>query len=178
MQQEIITERLKLRKAATHEQTKTNIVNQVICDRCFEKESNPVDNKQNTVEKLISEIDNTFELFGIYDKSECYCGYLELNKRNNKYELGIELYTEYRGNGIGTESVKAICGYLNNEYNLTEIWLRIREVNTASINMFEKLGAEYIKTIPLVDGIETLIPENMIREFMVRLYIMKIPLSR
>jgi predicted GNAT family acetyltransferase len=53
---------------------------------------------------------------------------------------GVWTDSSYRGNGLATSSMKALCLELFDEVNVEKIFLRVEERNPAAIRIYEKLG--------------------------------------
>lgn len=94
--------------------------------------------------ELHTSITNTYAIYAIY-KNKSYCGYIELNKRKKKYELGIDILPKHQKHGITTKAIVTLCSYLYKKKGIKKLLLRIMVNNTASISMFEKLGAKLKK---------------------------------
>ena len=61
---------------------------------------------------------------------------------NDRAELGIEIESEWRGKGLGSEAVIKMMRYAKNELQLHTLYATVEEDNVASLNMFRKLGFE------------------------------------
>lgn len=57
-------------------------------------------------------------------------------------ELGIDIMKAHQNCGYGPEAIIAFCNWYSATYKIYEIKVRIREENTHSIHVFEKLGAK------------------------------------
>ena len=116
-------------------------------------------------------------VYAIY-KDKSYCGYIEVNKRNIKYELGIDILSEYQRLGIATKAVITHGNYLYKNKGIKKLLLRIMVNNTASIKLFEKLGAKLKKERFFIDSIKEHFDDEKAKEFLVREYILKLPIVR
>lgn len=56
-------------------------------------------------------------------------------------EIGIRIIEEHRNKGIGPESVKAFANWYCEKHNINTLTLTIKNSNSHSKHMFEKLGA-------------------------------------
>ena len=93
------------------------------------------------------------------------------------YELGIDIIPEFQKCGIGTEAIISFCDHIYKEYDVKTIKLHIMANNTASIRFFEKLGARYEGEKPFVEGLEELLGEDKIKDFIVREYTLFLPID-
>ncbi len=55
-------------------------------------------------------------------------------------ELGYHIYSPYRNRGYAAEACLAILSYAKEELELSEVFLKVREENTVSCALAEKLG--------------------------------------
>lgn len=70
--------------------------------------------------------------------------------KNNHYEIGISISEEYRGKGYAKEGLNlAIKRYF--EENLLPIYAFIKKTNEPSINLFKKLGFQFLKVEKVKD---------------------------
>lgn len=58
--------------------------------------------------------------------------------------IGIELFEPYRNQGYGPESLSAFVAWFKDSYGKRKIMARIKQDNTHSKHVFEKLGAVYV----------------------------------
>lgn len=101
-------------------------------------------------------------------------------------ELGIDIMKVYRNNGYAPESVRAFCNYYFKSRGVGEIMVRISKENNHSIHVFEKLGAEYVRSTSFVsenslDMMKQLLPDADLTELSqnsVREYLLRLPLDR
>lgn len=94
------------------------------------------------------------KVYMIINKNGEICGNIELQKpESDTPEIGIKLFEKFRSMGIAKAIVplfiRAVCG----QQNVLYFVIRIRESNTHSIHVFEKLGAEpdHIEESPLME---------------------------
>ncbi|MEW5933780.1 MAG: GNAT family protein [Bacillota bacterium] len=66
--------------------------------------------------------------------------YRNLSRRRRSAEIGIELYPEYRGCGLGPRAIRAFLGYLFDTMRLRRVWLRVLPDNERAIRCYEKCG--------------------------------------
>ena len=100
-------------------------------------------------------------------------------------ELGIELLKLYHNNGYATEAVHAFCAWYAEEYGINAVKVKIDKRNTASLNLFSKLGAKYIRSSSVFSEEFMKTANETCREFKlsefyddsVREYILKIPIN-
>lgn len=79
---------------------------------------------------------------GIWSNNELVgsIGYLYLDRENKKTEIGYWLGKEYEGNGIISNSVKALIDYAFKELNLNKVEIGAATENIKSRAIPEKLG--------------------------------------
>jgi len=65
-----------------------------------------------------------------------------IDERNGTFSIGIQIYREHRGKGYGTAAMGILLGYAFFERRLHKLNNSVLEGNTASLRMFEKLGAK------------------------------------
>ncbi|MGN0666307.1 MAG: GNAT family N-acetyltransferase [Huintestinicola sp.] len=94
------------------------------------------------------------KVYMIINKNDEICGNIELQKpESDTPEIGIRLFEKFENMGIAKVIVplfiRAVCG----QQNVLHFVIRIRESNTHSIHVFEKLGAEpdHIEESPLME---------------------------
>jgi ribosomal-protein-alanine N-acetyltransferase len=68
------------------------------------------------------------------------CTYEELDKRNNRAEIGYDLLRKYWGNGYMTEALQAIISYGFSVLNLNRIDAHTFTINTKSRNVLIRAG--------------------------------------
>lgn len=56
------------------------------------------------------------------------------------YYLGYALLPEHRGKGLVVRAAQALFAYLEEEWEITKLWLKCRTDNTASVNCAERMG--------------------------------------
>ncbi|MEW6547038.1 MAG: GNAT family protein [Bacillota bacterium] len=66
--------------------------------------------------------------------------YRNLSRRRGSAEIGIELYPDYRGQGLGPRAIRALLGYLFDSLGLRRVWLRVMPDNERAIRCYEKCG--------------------------------------
>lgn len=86
-----------------------------------------------------------------------WCG-LKFHIDTKETDLGYRLLESAWGKGYATESAKACIDYGFNHFNLNRIIGDAMKENTASINVFKKLGMTYLKD-SLLDNIESVVYE-------------------
>tara|TARA_B100000809_G_C15136776_1_gene530971 strand:- start:4419 stop:4931 length:513 start_codon:yes stop_codon:yes gene_type:complete len=84
------------------------------------------------------------------------CGLL---KRNNleHVDIGFSMLPEYHGNGFGYEAVTEIIKLAKTEFGIKSICAITLPINKPSINLLEKLGLSYQKTVKPFDDDEELL---------------------
>ena len=80
----------------------------------------------------------------IDDITDSICGYCELKEDNSTPEIGIELLPDYQGKGIGEIAIRQMLELNKDRDDITYFLVRIKENNTPSIKLFQKLGAKPI----------------------------------
>lgn len=73
-----------------------------------------------------------------------WCG-LKYHPEEDEYDIGYRFYKRHCGKGYATESAKAIMADGFARIGMKQIVGRARVENTASINVFDKLGMEFVK---------------------------------
>lgn len=73
-----------------------------------------------------------------------WCG-LKYHPEEDEYDIGYRFYKRHWGKGYATESAKAIMADGFARIGMKQIVGRARVENTASINVFDKLGMEFVK---------------------------------
>ena len=73
-----------------------------------------------------------------------WCG-LKYHPEEDEYDIGYRFYKRHWGKGYATESAKAIMAYGFARIGMKQIVGRARVENTASINVFDKLGMKFVK---------------------------------
>ena len=88
------------------------------------------------------------------------CSFQGVQKEN--LELGYDIAKELRGKGIGTRMVGALFQLAHKHFPEREIFVRVREDNSASRRVAEKNGAVFIKMDdpPEVIALQTLLEHN------------------
>jgi RimJ/RimL family protein N-acetyltransferase len=66
--------------------------------------------------------------------------YRNLSRRRASAEIGIELYPDYRGQGVGPRAIRTLLGYLFDTLHLRRVWLRVMPDNERAIRCYEKCG--------------------------------------
>ena len=67
-------------------------------------------------------------------------GFVEIDKKNRKGEIGYWISQKYTGNGFIIQSVKRLLEYGFKELNLNKILIKMDDRNTKSISIPKKLG--------------------------------------
>lgn len=80
-----------------------------------------------------------------------WCG-LKFHPDTNETDIGYRLLESAWGNGYATESAKACMDYGFKHFNLNRIIGNAMKENTASINVFNKLGMRHLNDT-LIDNI-------------------------
>lgn len=86
-----------------------------------------------------------------------WCG-LKFHTDTKETDIGYRLLESAWGKGYATESAKAYIDYGFKHFNLNRIIGDAMKENTASINVFKKLGMTYLKD-SLLDNIESVVYE-------------------
>jgi [ribosomal protein S5]-alanine N-acetyltransferase len=86
-----------------------------------------------------------------------WCG-LKYHSDTKETDIGYRFLESAWGKGYATESAKACIDYGFKHFNLKRIIGDAMKENTASINVFKKIGMNYLKD-SLLDGIESVIYE-------------------
>jgi len=64
----------------------------------------------------------------------------DIDHRNQKVEVGIDIVEEYRNKGYGTKAYNALIGYCFNYLNMNKMYLYVFEDNTIAVNLYKKVG--------------------------------------
>ena len=107
-------------------------------------DTNPNDLKQ-TGREVFAKAANT-EYFSIFlCPGKIYCGKIELQHRESLPApgIGIQILKRFRNQGIGTTAIKKFCYEIHESRGIDNLCVMIERTNTASIHLFEKLGARY-----------------------------------
>ena len=170
MKKEIVTDNLTMSDAKSDKPSADHIVDQIFSDNIVSRISKALNDKTEEFKNgMYNEIADTFAIFAIY-KSDTYCGYIQLIEKKEHYELGIELLSEHRRQGIGTESVIAFCKYLKDEFGIETVELRIFANNSVSVSFFEKLGAKYKGEKPFLKSLEAYCSDEELKDLNVLRY--------
>ncbi|MFC4769530.1 GNAT family N-acetyltransferase [Effusibacillus consociatus] len=90
-------------------------------------------------------------VFAIVNKNQnelMGCISLNIDKSNDKGELGYWIGKPYWGNGYTTEAAKIIIRFGFEDLRLNRIWASAMTRNPASIKVMEKIGLKYEGTSP------------------------------
>ena len=82
-----------------------------------------------------------------------WCG-LKFHDDTNETDIGYRFLESAWGKGYATESAKACIEYGFKHFNLNHIIGNAMKENTASINVFKKLGMTYLKDT-LIDNVDS-----------------------
>jgi ribosomal-protein-alanine N-acetyltransferase len=82
-----------------------------------------------------------------------WCG-LKFHADTKETDIGYRLLESTWGKGYATESAKACIAYGFKHFNLNRVIGNAMKKNTASINVFKKLGMTYLKDT-LIDNIDS-----------------------
>ena len=82
-----------------------------------------------------------------------WCG-LKFHNDTNETDIGYRFLESAWGKGYATESAKACIEYGFKHFNLNHIIGNAMKENTASINVFKKLGMTYLKDT-LIDNVDS-----------------------
>ena len=137
----------------------------------FELNSNPLVTKYTgdsafenlqTAEKLVHYVMNQYKENGygrwlVAEKETGnpigWCG-LKFHTDTKETDIGYRLLQSAWGKGYATESAKACIEYGFKHFNLNHIIGNAMKENTASINVFKKLGMTYLKDT-LIDNVDS-----------------------
>ena len=67
----------------------------------------------------------------------------EIHPQHNYVQLGYDIGAPYRGLGLMTEAVQAVCRYLLKECEFNRVYCMVRESNPASMRVCEKAGLKH-----------------------------------
>lgn len=67
----------------------------------------------------------------------------EYDKINRSIRIGVDISPHSRGNGYGTEALRAFIDYLFKHLNLHRIWLLVVKENKPAFKLYTKLGFVY-----------------------------------
>lgn len=107
-----------------------------------------------TLSKKLLTADNSWKMlvesdtrsFSIYNINNRYCGNIELQKpSSNTPEIGIELLEEFRNIGIASCIIPLFLKEIRKQQKVDYFIIKIKESNSHSRYVFEKLGAEFLK---------------------------------
>lgn len=65
-------------------------------------------------------------------------------------DLGINIMSEHQNKHYAAEATAAFCNYYSEKHKLKKVIVQISDDNSHSIHVFEKIGAEYIESVPLL----------------------------
>lgn len=121
------------------------------------------DASKDYIKKKNSEIQNKTEFtFAIKDKdSNAIAGLVILKHLDYQSKLGEFAYclgSKYSGNGWMTKSIKAVTDFAFSELQLNTLQIVVHKTNTESVNVAERSGFTWVKTLPkeYVSGKSTL----------------------
>lgn len=114
-----------------------------------------------------------------------FCSRVNMQKTDEEVpELGIDLLEKYQNQGYGPEAITAFANWYGESRHVSEIKVRIMAVNTRSAHVFQKLGAEYLQEDPsfsaAIKRLAEELPEKqetIMRDLIVREYILKLPIT-
>lgn len=98
---------------------------------------------ENNIKERIEGFENKKSAsFIIYYEDKCIgsIGFIEINEKHKKGEIGYWLASNFGGKGIMTDCVKAVINYGFNSVNLNRIIIKCDSKNTKSIAIPKKLG--------------------------------------
>ena len=73
------------------------------------------------------------------------CGLLDWNQLHGTAEAGIFIGDEEnRGQGIGSEALRLLCGYAFDYLNIKSLFLRVYSFNPGAVRCYEKVGFQKI----------------------------------
>lgn len=67
----------------------------------------------------------------------------EYDKTNRSIRVGVDIESNSRGKGYGTEALKAFINYLFKQLGLHRVWLLVAKDNKPAFNLYTKLGFIY-----------------------------------
>jgi RimJ/RimL family protein N-acetyltransferase len=70
----------------------------------------------------------------------------------NHIDIGFSLLPDYHNKGFGFEAASEIIKLAKNKFNIKILWAITLPINKPSINLLEKLGLSYQKTIKPFEG--------------------------
>lgn len=75
-------------------------------------------------------------------------GYDLMDKEKNRVVLDLWMRAEkYCGRGFGSDALKAMCGYLNREFGISNFFISPSARNKRAIAAYKKAGFEPVKTL-------------------------------
>lgn len=83
--------------------------------------------------------------YAIENENNVFIGFCNIEEGETP-EIGINLLPVYQGRGIGIKAIKLLWKKISQERKVQYFVARVEESNVNSIKMFEKLGAEVIRT--------------------------------
>jgi len=109
-------------------------------------------------------------LLDIRDQNRVVIGqisYRNVDRRRRRAELGIELYPQYRGQGLGTDAIRLLLRILFDRESLDTVYLRVYANNHDARRAYERVGFRYVRTVrwPLIGLVRYLVMEIERQEF-------------
>lgn len=94
--------------------------------------------------------------------SNKFIGWITLQHDDDRPDIGISLIDEYQNKGFGPEAIRLYGNWLNKEYGLTEMYVRISEDNPQSQRAFCKVGAVKYRSAKnnLIESIASMLPDD------------------
>ncbi len=82
-------------------------------------------------------------------------GYDLLDKKKNRVVLDIWMRSaKYCGHGYGSDALIAICGYIRDEYGITNFLISPSARNKRAIGAYKRAGFEYVKLLNKAEQIK------------------------
>jgi RimJ/RimL family protein N-acetyltransferase len=85
-------------------------------------------------------------LFGLFHKNELIATSRthDIDQRTGRAHIGVLVFSSrYEGKGYATQLVRAVCDFLQDHFNISNIYAGIMADNTASKRCFEKAGFRF-----------------------------------
>ena len=178
----ITTERLFIRNLV--EEDRPMVFKLYRKDRCFENDSECQRIIDNILWEEITAENICNGIIFLSDTKE-FVGKVCVQFTDRKIpEVGIDILENHRNKGYGPEAVVGFLSWFSKEYNINKFKVKIFKDNKHSIHVFEKLGAEFVKSAPgfnkeLINKISEKLPDedlSKLYEENINEYILNIPI--
>lgn len=181
-----VTERLLIREMNDLDEESVNMLNQDDKWKARLFDCLETDDKSTKALRNLANSKDTYNCLICLKDNHQFVGKVCMQHTKNAVpELGITIVSEYQNKHFAGEAIIAFCNDYCKKHNLNKVLVQIMEDNSHSIHVFEKLGAEYIKTIPLMpqellESYKRRLPEKLwylLYKHKIRVYHLHLPMS-